>query len=65
MNMMEVIGGDFVKCTRCNSDFNDVLEKVEFAVPGNLDTIVIRNDLENPCCPDCMYEAFEATLDSL
>lgn len=51
-------------CDRCDSEFENVLEKVEFALPG-LDMIVIKNDLKNPSCEDCMLEAFTSTLNSL
>jgi len=53
-----------MKCGRCKSNFEDVLEKIEFFVPCSLDLIVVKNDSENPCCVDCMQEIFLEVLES-
>lgn len=50
-------------CKECNSDFEDVLEKIEFELAG--DVIRIKNSEENPCCQDCLQNAFFKVLDGI
>ena len=43
-------------CDQCNKEFSEVLEKIETVVKG--DIVRIKNDLNNPCCSECLQNAF-------
>lgn len=52
-----------MKCDICKKEIDDVLEKVELAFGDEL--IIVRNNPETPVCVDCMYDAFEETLNGI
>lgn len=50
-------------CKECNSGFDDVLEKIELAFDGEI--IRIKNSDENPCCQNCLQNAFFNVMDGI
>lgn len=52
-----------MKCIECNAVITNVLEQVEFGFGDEV--IRIKNNPKTPVCQDCMYEAFEKTMDGI
>lgn len=51
-------------CSRCHSEFENVLEKIEFGLTPE-DIVRIKNDEKNLFCPDCMQDIFFDVLDEI
>lgn len=52
-----------MRCDQCKKEIDNVLEKVEFAFGDEI--IRVNNNPKTPVCQDCMYDAFEKTMESI